>query len=191
MDEPTTHLDIPSIDALISALKRFEGTIIFISHDVYFIRSIAQNLLHVEAGRTTFYPGDYQYFLDKTSATSERDALVSGDRDEGPAKAAAPERVRIFKTKEEKRAEAEARNAIAKQRREAKARVEALEAEVFALEARQKELTAKLESPEAHTSSSATFAVNRDLANISDELERKTAAWEKAAELLGELTESK
>ena len=184
MDEPTTHLDIPSIDALIQALKKFEGTIVFISHDVYFIRSIAKHLLHVEAGRTTFYPGDYQYFLDKTSATSERDALVSGDRDEGPAKAAAPERARIFKTKEQKRAEAEARNAIAKQRREAKARVEQLEADVLALETRQKELTAQLES------SSGSYAANRELADVSDELERKTAAWEKAAEALGELTES-
>jgi ATP-binding cassette subfamily F protein 3 len=187
MDEPTTHLDIPSIDALVTALQRYEGTIVFISHDVYFIRAIAKNVLHVESGRTTFYPGDYQYFLDKTEATSERDALVAGERAADPEKAAAPERVRIFKTKEQKRAEAEARNAIAKQRREVKARVDTLESEVLALEARQKELTAKLESPDASTNA---FAVNRDLANVSEELERKTADWEKAAGALGELTES-
>ncbi|MGH8045812.1 MAG: ABC-F family ATP-binding cassette domain-containing protein [Chthoniobacterales bacterium] len=184
MDEPTTHLDIPSIDALVSALQRYEGTIVFISHDVYFIRAIAKNVLHVESGRTTFYPGDYQYFLDKTEATSERDALVAGERAADPEKAAAPERQRIFKTKEQKRAEAEARNAIAKQRREAKARVETLEAEVLALEARQKEITAQLES------SSASYALNRELADVSDELEKKTADWEKAAEAFGELSES-
>jgi ATP-binding cassette subfamily F protein 3 len=184
MDEPTTHLDIPSIDALVSALQRYEGTIVFISHDVYFIRAIAKNVLHVESGRTTFYPGDYQYFLDKTEAKSERDALVSGQRAAEPEKEAAPERQRIFKTKEQKRAEAEARNAIAKQRREAKAKVETLEAEVLALETKQKELSAKLES------SSASYAVNRELADVSEELEQKTAAWEKAAEELGQLTES-
>ena len=184
MDEPTTHLDIPSIDALVSALQRYEGTIVFISHDVYFIRAIAKHVLHVEAGRTTFYPGDYQYFLDKTEAKSERDALVAGERAAEPEKAEAPERQRIFKTKEQKRAEAEARNAIAKQRREAKARVETLEAEVLALETRQKEITAQLES------SSASYALNRELADISEDLEQKTAAWEKAAETLGELTES-
>src|SRR5213078_1393904 len=50
MDEPTTHLDIPSIDALVFALQRYEGTIVFISHDVYFIRAIAKNVLHVESG---------------------------------------------------------------------------------------------------------------------------------------------
>jgi ATP-binding cassette, subfamily F, member 3 len=184
MDEPTTHLDIPSIDALVSALQRYEGTIVFISHDVYFIRAIAKNVLHVESGRTTFYPGDYQYFLDKTEAKSERDALVSGERAAEPEKAAAPERQRIFKTKEQKRAEAEARNAIAKERREAKAKVETLEAEVLALETRQKEITAQLES------SSASYALNRELADIADELEKKTAAWEKAADVLGELTEA-
>ena len=42
MDEPTTHLDIPSIDALMHALGHYEGTLIFISHDVYFIRALAK-----------------------------------------------------------------------------------------------------------------------------------------------------
>src|SRR5437867_5429469 len=65
MDEPTTHLDIPSIDALIDALRQFEGTIIFISHDVYFIRAIANRVVHVNAGKLTTYPGDYQYYVDK------------------------------------------------------------------------------------------------------------------------------
>src|ERR1035438_7711348 len=46
MDEPTTHLDIPSIDALIRALSAFGGTLIFISHDVHFIRAIAKGVLH-------------------------------------------------------------------------------------------------------------------------------------------------
>ncbi len=63
MDEPTTHLDMASADALISALKDFEGTICFISHDVYFINAIADSVVHVENGKTTVYPGNYDYFL--------------------------------------------------------------------------------------------------------------------------------
>src|SRR5437764_13584152 len=47
MDEPTTHLDIPSIDALAAALDQYEGTLIFISHDVYFIPSLANQLVRV------------------------------------------------------------------------------------------------------------------------------------------------
>src|SRR5215211_1957096 len=79
MDEPTTHLDIGSIDALIGALAQFEGTLIFISHDVHFIREIARNVLHISAGQLTPYAGDYQYYLDKSKATSARAALTAGE----------------------------------------------------------------------------------------------------------------
>src|SRR5215472_2282112 len=84
MDEPTTHLDLSSIDVLIGALKQYHGTLIFISHDVHFIRAIATSVLHVSAGnagaggRLTFYPGDYDYYLDKSQATSPRTALTAG-----------------------------------------------------------------------------------------------------------------
>src|SRR5437016_3169155 len=80
MDEPTTHLDIPSIDALAAALDQYQGTLIFISHDVYFIRSLANHVVRVSAGQLTHYPGDYQYYLDKTAAVSERAALADGGR---------------------------------------------------------------------------------------------------------------
>ncbi|MDB6028262.1 MAG: abc transporter [Verrucomicrobiales bacterium] len=77
MDEPTTHLDMASIDALVGALKQFDGTLLFISHDVYFIRQLSNNVVHVNAGRLTHYAGDYQYYLDKSAATSARAALTS------------------------------------------------------------------------------------------------------------------
>src|SRR5213080_2362879 len=85
MDEPTTHLDVGSIDALIGALKQYHGTLIFISHDVHFIRAIATSVLHVAASpdrtggaKLTFYPGDYQYYIDKSKATSAKLALTAG-----------------------------------------------------------------------------------------------------------------
>ena len=80
MDEPTTHLDIGSIDALIGALKQYEGTLIFISHDVHFIRSIADSVLHISAGKLSPYAGNYDYYLDKTRAVSARAALVAGSQ---------------------------------------------------------------------------------------------------------------
>jgi ATP-binding cassette, subfamily F, member 3 len=79
MDEPTTHLDVGSIDALIAALRQYEGTLIFISHDVHFIRAIASSVLHINAGQLTPYAGDYQYYLDKSMAGSERAALTAGN----------------------------------------------------------------------------------------------------------------
>ncbi|NDH54766.1 MAG: ABC transporter ATP-binding protein, partial [Betaproteobacteria bacterium] len=53
MDEPTTHLDMASIDALVGALKQFQGTLVFISHDVYFIRALSGHVVHVNAGQLT------------------------------------------------------------------------------------------------------------------------------------------
>src|SRR3989338_9368745 len=63
MDEPTTHLDMASVDVLVQALKEFQGTFCFISHDVYFIRQLADHVVHVNHGEVSWYPGDYDYFL--------------------------------------------------------------------------------------------------------------------------------
>src|SRR6204780_2348601 len=91
MDEPTTHLDMASIDALIEALKQYQGTLIFISHDVYFIRALAQTVLHISAGNLTPYSGDYDYYLEKSGAASAKLGLVAGKQlsDDRPPEAAA------------------------------------------------------------------------------------------------------
>src|SRR5665213_355383 len=68
MDEPTTHLDMPSIDALIGALQQCKGTVIFSSHDVEFTRELCNHVVRVDAGRLMHYPGGYQYYLDKSAA---------------------------------------------------------------------------------------------------------------------------
>ncbi len=60
MDEPTTHLDMASIDALIEALKQFSGTLIFISHDVYFIRELCTHVVRVENGHLAHFPSGWQ-----------------------------------------------------------------------------------------------------------------------------------
>ena len=78
MDEPTTHLDIWAIEGLVLALQRFEGTLVFISHDVHFIRSLATKVLHISSGQVTAYAGDYDYYLEKTGAEdNERAAVVA------------------------------------------------------------------------------------------------------------------
>ena len=79
MDEPTTHLDIHTVESLILALEHYEGTLVFISHDVHFIRKLATKVLHVNAGHVAPYPGGYDYFLEKTGALGdERAALTAG-----------------------------------------------------------------------------------------------------------------
>jgi ATP-binding cassette, subfamily F, member 3 len=79
MDEPTTHLDIWAIEGLILALQKFEGTLVFISHDVHFIRSLATKVLHITEGKVTAYSGDYDYYLQKTGAEENaRAAVIAG-----------------------------------------------------------------------------------------------------------------
>jgi ATP-binding cassette subfamily F protein 3 len=79
MDEPTTHLDIQTVESLTLALQRYEGTLVFISHDVHFIRQLATKVLHIRAGEVVPYAGGYDYFLEKTGAAEDaRAALTAG-----------------------------------------------------------------------------------------------------------------
>ena len=78
MDEPTTHLDIHTVESLTLALERYEGTLVFISHDVHFIKQLANKVLHVNGGKVTPYTGGYDYFLEKTGGmVDERAALTA------------------------------------------------------------------------------------------------------------------
>ena len=65
LDEPTTHLDVDAVDALVRALTDYEGTIVFISHDIYFVRSIANTVFEVKDGRIRKFPGNFDYYLEK------------------------------------------------------------------------------------------------------------------------------
>ena len=185
MDEPTTHLDMPSIDALISALQQFEGTLIFISHDVYFIRAIAKQVVHVKEGRLQRYPGGYDYYLDKTKATSARAGLTAGAAPTANASSANNES-RGIDRKEQKRLEAEQRQARSKERRTQQQLVHKLEKEIHQLEAKQTELAAELEKPESYAGGRA-MQINRELMHVVDDLAAKTAEWEAAATKLASL----
>jgi ATP-binding cassette, subfamily F, member 3 len=77
MDEPTTHLDIHTVESLTLALERYEGTLVFISHDVHFIRKLATKVLHVNAGQITSYVGGYDYFLEKTGTMEDGRAALT------------------------------------------------------------------------------------------------------------------
>ncbi|MBU0503474.1 MAG: ATP-binding cassette domain-containing protein [Candidatus Omnitrophota bacterium] len=90
LDEPTTHLDVDAVDALIKALNSYEGTLVFISHDIHFVRSVANVVYEVKEGRVTKYPGNFNYYLDK---------LAQG---ESEAKLDRPARLKIEKVKSER-----------------------------------------------------------------------------------------
>jgi ATP-binding cassette subfamily F protein 3 len=188
MDEPTTHLDIGSIDALIGALSQYEGTLIFISHDVHFIRAMAKSVLHISAGQLTSYAGDYNYYLEKSRATSARAALTAGTKlqNDQPAEAAqqasqtaAPAGMREMR--EQRRAEQEQRKTEAKAKREREHKMSQLEMHLATLSAKQKALAAELEKPETYAAGGDAVRINRDLETVTDEIERLTAKWEELA----------
>ena len=184
MDEPTTHLDMGSIDALVNALEDFEGTLVFISHDVHFIRHMAREVIHVAAGVLTRYAGDYQYYLDKTQATSERAALTAGsvlsNQQPGAMKLAAASAGSAAKTKEQKRREAEERNARSRRRRELEESVAAIEARLEAVDTRRREVETLLQDPATFADGGLARSLQAELETLEAETERQTAAWEKA-----------
>lgn len=194
IDEPTTHLDIGSIDALVSALSQYHGTLIFISHDVYFIRAVAKTVLHINAGKLTPYAGDYDYYLEKSKAVSARAALTSNGAVPTPALQNAQPAVEprpdllcekkkpgLRETREARRVEADRRKMEAKAKREHEKRLHALEQQILSLEGRQKELTAELEKPDTYNAGGAVMRLNRELLAVTEDLARVTEEWEGAA----------
>ncbi|MDQ6625977.1 MAG: ATP-binding cassette domain-containing protein, partial [Verrucomicrobiota bacterium] len=184
MDEPTTHLDVGSIDALVGALAQYEGTLIFISHDVYFIRAVAKTVLHISGGQLTPYAGDYDYYLDKSRATSARAALTSGSEklhNLQPKADVPAASLGLKESRQQRRFDAEQRKAEAKTKRDHDKRVQELEMHILSLEGRQQELTAELEKPETYAAGGAAMEFNRELQAVAGELARVTADWEHLA----------
>jgi ATP-binding cassette subfamily F protein 3 len=175
MDEPTTHLDLASVDALIVALKQYQGTLVFISHDVHFIRALSTHVVRVEAGTLKHFGGGYQYYLDKT-AQSARAALTSSSFGSVVSRPNVPKVDR----KEQKRLEAAQRQARSDKKNEIPKRIAALEKEIADLEAKERDYAAELEKPETYHSGGRATQINRELAHVTDRLEAANAEWEKA-----------
>jgi ATP-binding cassette subfamily F protein 3 len=74
LDEPTNHLDMRAKDVLLAALQEFSGTVVFVSHDRYFIDKLATRIFEVEAGRVTVFPGNYEDYLWRKSGGAEASA---------------------------------------------------------------------------------------------------------------------
>jgi ATP-binding cassette subfamily F protein 3 len=152
---------------------------------VYFIRALANKVVHVNAGALTHYAGDYQYYLDKTKSLSARAALTAGAKAGEPAKNTAPKPT--VDRKEQKRLEAEARQARSNKLKGQRQVVHDLEKKIQALEKRQAEITAELEKPETYQNGGSAMQLNREFSHNTDELAEITPKWEAAATKLAEL----
>jgi ATP-binding cassette, subfamily F, member 3 len=176
MDEPTTHLDMRSIEALVGALRQYQGTLLFISHDAYFIGQIATSVFEVQGGLVTLYPGDYEYYLDKSARDAAGlSATVAMINSESRSAASQNE-------KERKRREAAERQAKYQLRQQLKSRLAEVEKRIVALEHRQNELVITLESQNDGDSGAAT---SLELKRVADELAQLLPEWERLAEQSG------
>jgi ATP-binding cassette, subfamily F, member 3 len=174
MDEPTTHLDMRSIEALIAALGHYAGTLAFVSHDVHFIRSMATSVLHVRSGEVRFYPGGYDYFVDKTAADADLPSI------DNPATSSPKSQTNSRnEEKDRKRLEAEARQQRTKNERELRSKLQDVEKRIVELERRQQELVTTLQE-----STSSTSEQSLELKQISDKLGDLMPEWERLVEAM-------
>jgi ATP-binding cassette subfamily F protein 3 len=171
LDEPTNHLDLWARDALENALRNFDGTALFVSHDRYFVNRVADHLLIVEGDRVRLIDGNYeayQQFLGRR-ATAESEEPAAGKPSPKPAKDKAKDK----KDKPSKPSK----------RRFPFRKVADIEDEIFARETRVQELQRQLGQEETCRNGNLVRQIAADLAEHQEALKSLYAHWEEASEL--------
>ena len=188
LDEPTTHLDMPSIDAVIQALKDYTGTLIFVSHDLHFIRALAKRTVRIEAGKITNFAGDYDYYLWKSGAISEKKGLVEGLKDSRPTDFTNDsQKTKVLSAKEKRRVRAEANKKAAREKKQLEQLVEKLEKEILKLEEEQTDLNIQLTDPDSYQDPEQGKDLNEKASRIARRLKEKNYEWEIETDKLSDL----
>jgi ATP-binding cassette subfamily F protein 3 len=151
-------------------LNEYEGTLVVVSHDRYFINRVATSIGHVAGGRVEVFTGDYDSFLESQTAPAEEPP------EPGDAKRAGRERDR-----EQRRSEAEERNRRYRERQAAEARLAPVETEIATVEARVRELTAQQAEPDVYRDGERAKAVSRAKAEAEAKLAQLYERWERIA----------
>ncbi len=180
MDEPTNHLDVLSKEALEHALMHYDGTLILISHDRYFLDKIVGRVVELKDTHLTQYAGNYSYYLQKRD--EEPEFVVHTKTEEKP-KEISP----LKKTKEQKRQEAEARQVISRERNRLKKIVTALEQQIEEQEKQKEHLEFEMARPETYQESTHVIILQKEYAVLQKDLEHAYRRWEEAQLELEEL----
>ncbi|KRK48046.1 ABC transporter ATPase [Secundilactobacillus kimchicus JCM 15530] len=179
LDEPTNHLDIDSRQVLENTLNDFDGTILFVSHDRYFINQVATSVVELSADGTTLYMGDYDYYVDKKD---EQEALK--------AQAEAATNPIIAAPSDSSKQQYQQSKDRQKQVRKLQRQVDALEAQVTTLGEQKAALEAEMSKPEVFSDRDQLAKIQVQFGTVSDDLDQAEAAWEEAATELETFSES-
>ena len=176
LDEPTNHLDIMSKEILEDALNGYEGTILYVSHDRYFINRTAHRILDLTEGQFVSYVGNYDYYLEKhdtVMAAIEASAPQSADADNTVAAKAAESEVKLdWKAQKEEQAR------LRKKENDLKK----CEEKIAELEARISEIDTEMSDPAIGTQVAKLQELTKEQAACQEQLEKLYEQWEELAE---------
>ncbi|VHD40415.1 ABC-F family ATP-binding cassette domain-containing protein [Streptococcus pyogenes] len=165
LDEPTNHLDIDSKEVLENALIDFDGTLLFVSHDRYFINRLATKVLEITENGSTLYLGDYDYYLEKKAELEELARLAAGET--------------VEETKEASATDYQLQKANKKGRRRLPRRYEEIEARLETIEER---IGAIQEDMHASNDTAQLIAWQKEWDQLDQEQEALMEEWETIAE---------
>ena len=184
LDEPTTHLDLDGRRLLQDALQKYSGTILLVSHDIEFVRSVATSIIEITREGIRTFPGGYDYYCEKKDASgvpaapSPRSGATSSVAASRTEDAAGKVEEPKLSSKELRQLRAAERAKHAPRMKELKKRVETAEKKIDELQKALDEASAELFNPTPTTN----FAeANRQVRTLQFEIDRYTAGWEEAA----------
>ncbi len=180
MDEPTNHLDAASKEALEQALADYDGTLLLISHDRYFLDKLVRRVFELQEGRLQIFEGNYSDYLRRRAGMNAQSK--SGERPENE-KAGAVARNK----KERKRQEAQLRQSISGKRRKLEQSIAALEQQIDVMEQEKQQLEAEMAEPDFFADEQAAAEKVRRYKQLQEKLPVKLLQWENEQHELDEL----
>jgi len=177
-DEPTNHLDMQSKNILQQALQQFEGTLMIVSHDRYFLDPIVSKTLEVQPGRIKTWLGNISYYLDKKSKEEESDSYQQNTIQQSQNGA---DQTKTLSRKEERRLEAEKRNALSKKIKPLKKRITALEKEIEQTEARISEIEEMMAQSDFYDDADQVKNISMEYDELKSSLNQAFGKWEEIA----------
>ncbi|EAF3875631.1 ABC-F family ATP-binding cassette domain-containing protein [Listeria monocytogenes] len=176
LDEPTNHLDIESKEVLEAALIDFEGTILFVSHDRYFINRIASKIVELASEKATVFLGDYDYYQEKLAEEKELARLDAEDRRKKGEQVEATASVRKLNYQEEKEQQ--------KLLRQRKRKLEEIEKSMEETDEKIAELELQLTNPEVFQDHEKALEITQELDAVKADGEKLMEEWEQISEEL-------